>query len=261
MREIKVITGVRGNVLLAEAVRGVPAPEWTRRPRAMDAAHARARELRARGYTLREIAVELGVSTTAASDWTSDMSLAGRASQGTDVKPNVAGLRHYWSQESPRREARRRAISVAAASEIGVLSDREVLLAGAIAYWCEGSKNKPYRRADRVAFINSDPALILFFLRFLAVARADRQQIRCSVSIHESADVAAAEMFWREVTGLPAEQFGRTTLKRHIPKKVRTEPGRGYHGCLVIRVRGGSDLYRRIEGWASAAMERAPVAR
>ncbi|MFI6849749.1 hypothetical protein [Kitasatospora sp. NPDC050467] len=25
--------------------------------------------------------------------------------------------------------------------------------------------------------------------------------------------------------------------------------GEGYHGCLVVSVLGGADLYRRIEGW------------
>ena len=52
----------------------------------------------------------------------------------------------------------------AAAAEIGNLTDREILIAGAIAYWCEGSKAKPSRHIDRVGFINSDAAVIMFFL-------------------------------------------------------------------------------------------------
>jgi len=47
---------------------------------------------------------------------------------------------------------------VAAASGVGELTDREILIAGALAYWCEGSKTKSYRRSsDRVMFFNSDP--------------------------------------------------------------------------------------------------------
>ncbi|MGW2253591.1 hypothetical protein ACWCXH_25850 [Kitasatospora sp. NPDC001660] len=45
------------------------------------------------------------------------------------------------------------------------------------------------------------------------------------------------------------ESFGRTTLKRHSAKTVRQNTGEGYHGCLVVGVVGGADLYRRIEGW------------
>ena len=46
-----------------------------------------------------------------------------------------------------------------------MLSKREILIAGAIAYWCEGAKSKAHRRQERVVFINSDPGLIKFFLQ------------------------------------------------------------------------------------------------
>jgi hypothetical protein len=98
------------------------------------------------------------------------------------------------------------------------------------------------------------PKLILFFLRFLGVAGIARDRIYCRLSIHESADVAGAEKFWRQLTALPDDQFRRPTLKRHNPKTSRKNTGDNYHGCLIIRVLGGSGLYRQIEGWASAVM-------
>ena len=140
-------------------------------------------------------------------------------------------------------------------AEIGRLSDREILVAGAIAYWCEGSKDKPYRRsANRVVFINSDLDLTLFFLRFLAVAGVQRDRLICQLHIHESADVEAAQQYWQKATGVPAEQFRHPTLKRHNPKTIRKNTGELYHGCLRIEVRRGVELYRQIEGWAAAAM-------
>ncbi len=56
-------------------------------------------------------------------------------------------------------EAARAAISAAAAAQVGELTDREIIVAGAIAYWCEGAKSKPYRIDEQVRFVNSDPAL------------------------------------------------------------------------------------------------------
>jgi hypothetical protein len=53
LREIKEITGVTSNRVLGEALRGVPPQPWTRRPRAKDDMHAKARELRSRGRTPR----------------------------------------------------------------------------------------------------------------------------------------------------------------------------------------------------------------
>jgi hypothetical protein len=134
------------------------------------------------------------------------------------------------------------------------LSDRELLIAGAIAYWCEGTKRKRYRNSERVVFMNSDQALIQFFLRFLDVAGVPRTDMAFGVYIHESADVAAAGKFWREVTGAPREQFQKAALKRHNPKTNRKNVGADYHGCLRVTVHGSSALYRKIEGWASAIM-------
>src|SRR5262249_10499946 len=150
------------------------------------------------------------------------------------------------------RAAHQRAESVAAAAEIGELTDREVLIAGAIAYWCEGTKSKAYRpSSDRVTFTNSDPGLVRFFLRFLAVVGVQPTDLAFRVHIHESADVEAAQRFWEEVTGAPRNQFGRPTLKRHNPKTTRGNVGETYHGCLRIDVRRGGELYRKIDGWAS----------
>lgn len=252
-REIKEILGV-GNSTLDPALRGEPPPLWTLRPRAKDELHARARELRAGGATYDEIAAELGVSKGSVSLWVRHMPRRGRISYEEFRKRNAEGVSRYWQAEAARREAGRQQISETAASQIGVLSDREILIAGAIAYWCEGSKNKPYRRANRVTFINADPGLITFFLRFLALAGVTSDRLICRVHIHESADVAAAQRFWQEVTGLTGDQFRQPTLKRHNPKTIRKNTGDDYHGCLVINVRRSAWLYRQIEGWASAAM-------
>jgi len=252
-REIKEILGVGSNQTLHDALRGEPPPEWTRRPRAKDDLHARARELRAQGLDYDDIAAVLGVSKSSVSLWVRDMPRPARLSYEECCKRSAEGSRLYWETERAAREARREEVRAAAAAQIGVLSKREILIAGAIAYWCEGTKSKPHRRQDRVVFINSDPGLIKFFLRFLDAAGVEPAQLRFRVHIHETADVAAAEEFWQNVTGAGSSQFHRTGLKRHNPRTVRKNVGADYHGCLIIGVRQSADLYRRIEGWVRAA--------
>jgi transposase len=252
-REIKEILGV-GNSTLDPALRGEPPPLWTLRARAKDELHAKARELRASGRTYDEIAGELGVSKGSVSLWVRDLPRRGRLSYEEFRKRNAQGVARYWAAERPIREARLQSISDSAAAQIGELSDREVVIAGAIAYWCEGSKNKPHRNANRVIFINSDPGLIRLFLQFLALAGVSPGRLICRVHIHETADVAGTQRFWQMATGLSDGQFRPPTLKRHNPKTTRKNTGIDYHGCLVIGVRRSARLYRQIEGWASAAM-------
>jgi hypothetical protein len=253
-QEIKAILGVGSNETLSKVLRGIPPPEWTLRPRAKDDLRARARELRALGRTYDEIATALGVSKGSVSLWVRDLPRPGRLSYAESRRRNAETTAAYWAARRIERAASRAATVAAAAREVGKLSDREVLIAGAVAYWCEGAKAKPHRQYDRVTFINSDPQLILFFLRFLAVAGVSTDRLICRMYIHESADVDGAQRFWRSLTGLPPEQFRRPTLKRHNPKTVRKNTGDDYRGCLVIDVRRSGELYQQIEGWAGAAM-------
>jgi transcriptional regulator with XRE-family HTH domain len=249
-REIIEILGPMSGGKLSEALRGTPPPEWTRRPRARDEDHAEARRLREEeGLSYAQIAARLGVSKSSISLWIRDMPRPAHLSPEESHKRAVAGLRQHWE----RKHAYRDEFRAAASREIGQLTDRETIIAGAIAYWCEGSKTKPWRTAGaRVTFINSDPSLIRFFLRFLDIAGIERTDLVFRVQIHESADVAAAERFWQELTGAPVDQFRRPTLKRHNPKTVRKNTGEDYRGCLVVNVRRSGEFYRKIEGWMSA---------
>jgi len=254
-REIKEILGVGSNTTLNELLAGEPPPEWTRRPNAKDDLHAKARLLREQGYDYNRIAAELGVSKGTVSAWVHDMPWPERLSYEECRKRAAEGARRYWEAERRVREAQREATRAAAAAEIGTLTQRELLIAGAIAYWCEGAKNKPYLRHDRVVFMNSEPGLIMFFLRFLDAAGIGRDSLIYRVQIHESADVAAAEQFWLALTGAAPDQFRKTTLKRHNPKTVRKNVGSDYRGCLRVDVRRSSGLYHQIEGWVRAALD------
>ena len=164
------------------------------------------------------------------------------------------GVQRYWAAERAAREATRAAISTAAAAQIGRPTDREIIIAGAIAYWCEGAKSKPYRIDEYVRFVNSDPALIKLFLTFLDKAGVSRQRLRYCVQIHESADVEAATSYWAKVTGAAPDQFMRPALKHHTPRTSRKGDNSGYHGCLRVSVSKSSELYREIAGWAHGVM-------
>jgi Homeodomain-like domain len=253
-REIRELLAITSNETLNEVLKGEPPQPWTWRPNAKDDLRAKARDLREQGWGYNQIAAELGVSKSSISLWVRDLPRPPRLSYEECRKRAAEGVRRYWDAERPLREAEREAVRAAAAARIGELSDREILIAGAIAYWCEGAKNKPDRRVDRVEFINSDPELIKFFLRFLDAAGVSRAALIYRVLIHESADAEAAQRFWLDVTQADQAQFRGPTLKRHNPKTVRKNTGDGYHGCLRVVVRKSTGLYRQIEGWVRAAV-------
>ena len=144
---------------------------------------------------------------------------------------------------------RRARIGGEARAQIAQLSESELFVAGVVAYWAEGSKNKPWRTGARMSFLNSDPAMIRLFLAWPRLLGVEEQRLQYRVCIHESADVTEAERFWAKVVGVDESSFDRTSLKRHNPVTVRKNVGDGYHGCLCVSVRRSTDLNIQIAGW------------
>lgn len=208
-------------------------------------ARERVRALRTQGKTQQEIARELGVSKSSVSLWVRDLA--------RPAPPTRERLRRMtearWAPHRRRTALTRQRTKLAAARDVGELTERELFLLGVGLYWAEGSKSKPHRPSERPIFINSDPNMIEVYLAWLDLLGVARESLRFAVSIHESADVAGAERFWADLVGVPAAALQKTTLKRHNPKSVRRNRGSGYRGCLKVVVNDAADLYRRIEGW------------
>ncbi|NDZ69147.1 hypothetical protein [Streptomyces cyaneofuscatus] len=245
VRQIRDRLKVFNNDMLHRLLQGEPAPEWTKRPNAKDDLREKARELRLQGMTYDQIQVELGCSKSSISLWVRDLP---KPERKRSREESSAIGRRGWEATLQRRDAERQAQKQTAAAEVGAMTDRELFLLGVGLYWAEGTKSKPYRTQERVTFVNSDPGMIEVFLAWLRLLGVDDEHLRFHVLIHETADVAAAEQFWAELTGAEPSAFGKTSLKKHAPKTNRKNVGDNYRGCLAVRVLKSAELYRRIEG-------------
>ena len=246
LRQIRDALKIGNNDLLNRLVAGEPAPAWTARPRAKDGLRAKARALRREGRTYDEIQLELGVSKSSISLWVRDLPKPEpRYTPQQQRELMSAGLsRHRAAREEERIRSK-----TSARQEIGQLSDRELFLVGVALYWAEGSKDKSHDRREYLQFVNSDPDVIRIFLRWLTLLEVAESRLHFHLSIHETADVEAAEFFWAEVVGVDSSDFNRTTLKRHNPGTSRKNTGDTYKGCLPVYVAESAELYRRVEGW------------
>jgi transposase len=147
-----------GEATLTQWLRGIEPPEWTRRPNAKDAVRRQATELRVAGWTVNDIAVELAVSKSTVYGWVKHLPLdpdtdRARLKEAHAVKMLAA----RWKAHRADRDQRQADVHAAMAEAVGPLTERDLLILGAAIYWCEGSKSKPWRRAERLIFINSEP--------------------------------------------------------------------------------------------------------
>ncbi|MEV4522275.1 resolvase [Micromonospora tulbaghiae] len=211
--------------------------------------HARALALRRAGCPVGEIAEALDVSKSTAYLWTRHLPLDPELVRRRRRIAQQARADAQWSAHRTARDAARAEVVADSAGWVGRLDRRELLLIGAAIYWCEGGKAKPWRPNDcRIKFVNSDPLLVMLFLRFLDAVEVPVEDRRFRVSIHETADDVAAVRWWAARVGVPAESFQPTTIKRHRPLTRRKNVGVDYRGCLTVHVVGGVRLYWRIEG-------------
>jgi hypothetical protein len=225
-------------------------PTWEESRRRREKAIA----LRKQGLSYKQILAIVGGSSSSLSLWLREVPL-------TDLQK--AGLRRRKQDAIERtarklhenRLARQAAIRAEAAEQIGTVTERDLFIAGIVAYAAEGSKNKPWSGAKRVQLINSDPQMIKMFLRWLELIGVDRGLLTFRLAIHCNADVEGALAFWSDLVGVPAKDFLPTTLKRHNPKTRRRTVGPIYRGCLSVTVRRSIDLNRRIDAWFQALVQ------
>lgn len=242
-----------GSATLTEWLRGIEPPAWTRRPNAKDDLRTRAIELRSDGWSVNDLATRLGVAKSTAYAWVKHIPLDPDAERALGKREHAALMAAgRWEDERQARDRRQGEVQACAAEDVGHLSERDLLIVGAAIYWCEGTKSKPWRRLDRLTFINSDPGLLRLFLRFLEVCGRGRDSVRYRLHIHETADTEAATEWWATELGMSRELFQRPTIKHHRPTTRRANTGADYHGCLAVSVPKSRELYWRVEGVMAA---------
>jgi hypothetical protein len=211
----------------------------------------KAATLRLDGVGRAAIAEQLGVGFSTVCRWFREDGVRAPVSYSGATRAHQEAVAERWTRQQREQDAHR--------DTVGPLTDRELFLVGVALYWAEGAKSKPWRREHLLKFVNSDESMVRVYLAWLELLAVPRDRLRCRVLIHESADVEAAEAFWRALVG-PAAVFHKTTLKRHVPTTVRYNTGESYRGCISITVSGGANLYRRLAGtWEGVAMAASKV--
>ena len=242
-----------GSATLTDWLRGIEPPAWTSRPNAKDHLRAQALELRVQGWSVTDLATKLGVAKSTAYAWVKHVPLDPDSERARRKQEHAALMTAgRWDAKRAERDSRQAAVHAAASAEVGELSERDLLLLGAAIYWCEGAKSKPWRRLDRLTFINTDAGLLRLFLRFLESCGRPAASMDYRVHIHETADAEAAGDWWATELGIPRELFQRPTIKHHAPATKRMNTGSDYHGCLAISVPRSRELYWRVEGVMAA---------
>jgi hypothetical protein len=203
-----------------------------------------AMELRRKGYSLKELSEQFHIAKATASLWSTNIPLNKKAK-----KRILAVKRRGQLAGAQSRRARTKAIEKIyfdeAFLEIQSAPDYNKIICAMI-YWCEGRK-----KADGMAFTNSDPKLVKTFLKLLRGSFVlDEKRFHPCIHLHSYHLPKTQLDFWSKVTDINKQQFIKPYRKANSGKRIRE----GYQGCIDVRY-SSSDLARRLLATAKAFLQ------
>ncbi len=212
-----------------------------------------ARELRHKGFSLREIADIIKCPKSSISGWVRDISLTSEQIGRLELKQDKARAKAANHPNSPKQKwARiRNDIIDSGVKEVSSQYSLYILkLTGAVLYWAEGYK----AGVNMVNFSNSDPNMIaLMMLFFRRVCKVPEEKFRGMVHIHPHLDAERARKFWSKISGIPIGQFHKTQfgISRASKHKRDTLPLGTFRivicdACLLSKIKG---WIKGVEKW------------
>ena len=183
------------------------------------------------GLALSEIAIRLKVSKSTVSVWVRDIILSDAQVSHLAASNPVYNGQFLASQLSKTRaQTARKAYQEAGRAFAGTKDPLHI--AGCTLYWAEESKG----RCD-VAFTNSDPEMLAFFIRFLEVCyKVLKSEITLYVNcFDDQASVTETEEFWLARLELPRTQLRKTTLNYFSARSKQQRVTKLKHGtCRLV---------------------------
>lgn len=209
----------------------------------------KAKKLRLKGYSVKELHRMLGVSKSSISKWVQGVELSEKAQ--ARLRQNYTNGQ-LASMKTIKEKTRQKNIVADKFAQNVIekikLSNNHLLLFCSMLYQCEGSKLVN----DSITFTNSDPLLVrTFIFLFRKSFSLNESKFRIIMHLHKYHNEEIQKQFWSEITGVPVTQFLKTYNKKNtgLYKKER------YQGCIQIRYHDVT-IGRKLHSVAKMFMER-----
>jgi transposase-like protein len=210
---------------------------------------ALARRIRAEeGASINEIARRTGAAKSSISRWVRDVELTADQRETLRIRAYNGHVKGRTMNSALRREAR---LLAQEDGRVRALRGDPMLLAGCMLYWAEGAKSR-----NQVRFVNSDPELIRFFVKFLRecfAVRDEEMRLRCNLFADHLERQRDVEQFWLDTTQLPRSRLGRSAVNRYSKYSKKKRKNRLPYGTCeltVSRTRIIQAIYGAIQEYA-----------
>ena len=186
-----------------------------------------ARELRKQGISSKKIAVKLGVSDSTILRWC------------YDIKPlKKSGFSEH--QLKIYKELEEKSQKDVEGFKIDKKNARILVT---ILYYCEGSR---YPKANYICFTNSDPQVILLFLKLFRLGfTTEDNKFRVQLQIHSTQEENKIKKFWVKLLKIDEKYFYKPTITNPTNRMKR----KNYQGTCSIRYYDFRLLHEVFGAW------------
>jgi transposase len=191
----------------------------------------RARELRAEGWSVKEIERSLGVSRSSVSLWVRDVALTESQRRILELRSKAGPLIAAERKAAAARE-RRRAYQDDGRRLVHELGGSYV--AGCMLYWAEGDKSR-----NSVRISNADPDLLACFSTFLRNhfnVPAERMTLYCNLFADHLPRQQEIEQYWLDRLGLPLSSLRKSTVNTYSKYSLKKRANKLPYGTCKLAV-------------------------
>lgn len=204
----------------------------------------KARKLRLeKGWAVKRIAKNLGVSTSSVSLWVRDITLTKEQMEQLDDNKARGAVRAGKAKYETHHKIRLQ-YQEKGKNRVKKIPDDALHMAGCMLYWAEGSKDR-----NTVRFSNSDSDMCKLFLRFLEECYGVKKTeitLHCLFHSGNSVTVEEVESYWIKELKLPRTCLRKTTVIKKVAKTDHRK-NKILYGVCQIRI-GNTELVQNIFG-------------
>jgi hypothetical protein len=195
---------------------------------------------------MKDIARLIGCALSSVSYWTRDIPLtADQCAALRSRNPAINGQLVAAANATRARALRR---GYQEAGRMLARGGDRLHASGCMLYWAEGSKSR-----NSVQFVNSDPAMATFFIRFLRAyydVSDEAFRIDCNLFADHVVRQSEIEQFWLDTLGLPKTCLRKSTVNvysKHSKKKRKNRLPYGTVRVCVHSTRVVQSIYGSIQ--------------
>lgn len=143
---------------------------------------------------------------------------------------NIKKIERFKATMQKKKNIRFSKVLKEESQKIGLLSSRDIYLAGIFLYWAEGTKAWD----SKTEFTNSDPILIKLFVTWLLQEGISLEKIKIRLQLYSDMSIEETISFWSEFLKMPKSQFSKPMIKKSKKSRISYKGRHGHGTCQVI---------------------------